>query len=190
MGVTTNGIWQNKIVCHHDSGGMNAQLKQLKYSDVPMDVREDVRRWRRILKIFAHTNPSRKSVELIAKNRGVSISTAYKKLRAYEDFGWRGIVNRAKLAQNASAVPVPFQIFLRGLWLLNGRSYRRTHDQVVAMWKGKVMLPGYTAAPKAAFTDGHPNGWTYENFIYLIKQLEQKYPDIDRRISKVNLRSH
>jgi hypothetical protein len=163
---------------------MDVKLEQLKFADLPVSVREDVKRWRRILKIVAHTNPSRKSVELIARNRRVSISTAYKKLRAYEDFGWRGIVNRAKLAQNASAVPVPFQIFLRGLWLLNRRSYRHTHNQVMAMWKGRAMLPGYARTPEAAFTNGCPNGWTYENFIYLIKQLERKYPDIDGKILK------
>lgn len=161
---------------------MNVKPKSLELSDLPIHVRDEVVAWQRLLKNIANTRPSRKSVELIATSRKVAVSTVYRKLRQYERHGWRGLVNRAKFPVNPSALPQTFQIFLRGLWLLNQRNYRHTHNQIVAMWRGGAEIPGCDQSPQAAFKAGYPVGWSYENIIYLIQQLEKKYPNIDRYI--------
>ena len=45
------------------------------------------------------------------------------------------------------------------------------------MWKGGAQIPGYPKRPEACSSTGYPEGWTYENMIYLIKMPENNYPE-------------
>jgi len=151
--------------------------KSLKFSDLPIHVREEVQLWNDILKDVVDKKPLHPSVRQIALRQKVSVATVYRKLWFFERYGWRGLVNRAKFPMNPSAAPHPFQVFLHRLWLVNKKNYKTTHKQIVAMWKGGARIPGYSKRPEANSSTGYPEGWTYENLIYLIKMLEENHPE-------------
>jgi len=151
--------------------------KPLGFSELPIHVRQEVQLWQDILKDIVDKKPLHPLARQVALRQRVGVATVYRKLRAFERHGWRGLINRAKFPMNPSAAPHPFQIFLHGLWLVNKKNYKITHEQIVAMWKGGAQIPGYPKRPEVGSFTGCPEGWTYENMIYLIKTLEDNYPE-------------
>jgi len=76
----------------------------------------------------------------------------------------------------AEASSKPFLRFVYKLWLANGKNYKNTHLQIIAMWKGKAPIPGYDETPSKSPHNDCPPGWTYENIIYHIKTFAKDYP--------------
>lgn len=153
---------------------MRTHPKDLDFSALPPHVREEVENWQRLLKHALDCRPVRPILKEIASGQKVGLATAYRKLRAFERHGWRGLVNRAKFPTSPPAPPQTFRAFLHAIWLANKKSYRTTHEQVVAMWKGGAKIPGYPCRPEVSPFNPHPDGWTYANFVYLIKTFEQQ----------------
>jgi hypothetical protein len=148
---------------------MKPLCKEAKFSDLPDAVRQEVERWQELLETIAKRRPAQAVLKRIAVNQKTSLATVYRKLRAFEDFGWRGLVNRAKLPSlGPPAPPNKFREFLYALWLANRKNYRATHEQMVAMWRGGARIPGYIKSPDISPHNPHPAGWTYANFVYHI----------------------
>ena len=155
---------------------MRKHPKDLEFSALPPHIRQEIQTWQKLLKHALNRRPVRPVLVMIANSRKVSLATAYCKLRAFENYGWRGLINRAKYPTSPPAPPRTFRAFLHALWILNKKSYRVTHAQVVAMWKGGANIPGYSQRPKVNPFNPHPDGWTYANFVYHIKNEESNQP--------------
>jgi hypothetical protein len=155
---------------------MRSLPKNLDFAELPPNVREEVEIWQKVLRRAVDCRPVRPILRQIASGRRVGLATVYRKLRAFETHGWRGLVNRAKFPMSPPAPPRTFRAFLHALWIVNGKSYRATHEQVVAMWKGGAKIPGYVQRPRVSPFNPHPDGWTYANFVYHIKKAEANRP--------------
>ena len=148
-----------------------------EFLSLPASCQVEVLKWIRSLVILAGSRPILPAIAHAAKMRKVNTSSVYRKQKDYRDYGWRGLVNRAKYPSN----PPPtsgerFLRFVHGLWLANNKNYRNTHLQLVAIWKQKAPIPGYDYPPAKSSWNDCPDGWTYSNIIYHIKTFLKNFP--------------
>ncbi|SRR5258706_67482 len=158
---------------------MKSALNDPEFWALPAPVRSEVELWLRLLEPAVNCRPGRALLNPIAKTLDVGLATVYRKLRALKTYGWTGLINRAKFPSDPPIPSIDFRAFLHGLWLLNKKSYRATHKQLIAMWKGGAKIPGYTQRPETSRLRSHPDGWTYANFVYHIKKAKQNRPLIE-----------
>jgi hypothetical protein len=96
----------------------------------------------------------------------------------FRKYDWRGLVNRAKHPSNPPpASSKSFLRFVHTLWLANDKNYKNTHQQIIAIWKGRAPIPGYKNLPEKSAWNDCPDGWTYENIIYHIKTYAKIYSE-------------
>lgn len=149
-----------------------------EFSLLPKHIRREVQRWILWLNVIANEKPALPAIRKVAEQNNLKVKTVYRKLRAYEKYDWRGLINRAKFpAKPSPASSKTFLRFLHALWLANNKNYKNTHLQIVAIWKGRVPIPGYDYLPEKSPFNECPSGWTYCNLRYHIKTFMENYPE-------------
>lgn len=144
---------------------------------LPVHVRAEVLSWIKSLTILAGSKPVLPAVAQICKRHNIKRSSLYRKQRDFFNYGWRGLINRAKYPSNPPAASNErFLRFIHGMWLANNKNYRNTHLQLVAIWKGGAPIPGYDKLPAKSTWNDCPDGWTYCNIVYHIKTYVENYP--------------
>ncbi len=145
---------------------------------LPKHIRREVQRWIIWLNRIELAKPKLPAIRKIADENKQKIGTIYGKLTVYRKYGWRGLINRAKYpSPPAGPSSMPFLRFLHALWLANGKNYKNTHLQILAIWKGKAPIPGYDTLPAESPWNACPDGWTYGNVIYHIKTFIKNFPE-------------
>ena len=166
---------------------MNLSLKptqiperdEAEFLALPEHIRIEIRQWVSWLDKVEQAKPRLPVVRHVSKSSGQNISSVYRKLALYQQYGWRGLINRAKHpSQPPKTSSLPFLSFLHSLWVANGRDYKTTHLQMLAIWKCKAPIPGYNYAPPKSSWNDCPDGWTYCNICYHIKTFIKNYPDL------------
>jgi len=146
-----------------------------EFFSLPLSCRGEVEKWIRSLVLIAKAKPILPEVARAAKEHNVNASSVYRKQKDFERYGWRGLINRAKYPANPPPTSSDvFMRFIHGLWLANDKNYRRTHLQLVALWKQKAPIPGFDRLPEKSSWNDCPDGWTYCNIIYHIKTYSTK----------------
>ena len=160
---------------------LNIPVKdETEFLSLPKRIRDEVKSWIISLRQVENAKPILPAVQRICVSKKVSRATVYKKLRDYQIFGWRGLINRAKWPSNLpSASNDAFLLFLYRLWLANNKHFRNTHLQLLAIWKHSAPIPGYGETPRKSPWNDCPDGWTYENIVYHIKTFIKNYPEED-----------
>jgi hypothetical protein len=149
-----------------------------EFSSLPKHIRREVQRWILWLHEIAQEKPALPAIRRVAERNNLKVKTVYRKLRAYEKYDWRGLINRAKFpAEPTPTSSKTFLRFLHALWLANNKNYKSSHLQIVAIWKGGAPIPGYDYLPKKPPFNECPDGWTYCNLRYHIKTFIEKYPE-------------
>jgi hypothetical protein len=148
-----------------------------EFMELPVHIRADVELWVGWLREVELAKPILPVIESVANKSGVNVSSVYRKRRAFNLCGWRGLINRAKWPSTlAQTSEMPFQRFLHGLWLANSRHYKNTHRHLMAIWKARAPIPGYDYPPQKWRRLPVPQGWTYCNMIYHIKTFMGNFP--------------
>jgi hypothetical protein len=148
-----------------------------EFLSLPPQIQAEVESWARSLLILAGSKPILPAIAHAAKTHKVNASSVYRKRRDFDRYGWRGLINRAKYPAN----PPPtsgerFLRFIHRLWLANDKNYKNTHLQLMAIWKQKAPIPGYDYPPAKSNWNDCPDGWTYCNIIYHIKNFVKNHP--------------
>jgi hypothetical protein len=149
-----------------------------EFAALPEHIRREVQRWLLWLYEIEEEKPAAPAIRRIAARNGLKIQTVYRKLKLYREYGWLGLVNRAKYpSKPAPASSKKFLRFLYLLWLANDKHYKHTHQQIIAIWKSGAPIPGYENSPQESHWNECPIGWTYENIVYHIKTYIETYPN-------------
>jgi hypothetical protein len=145
---------------------------------LPKHIRREVQRWVFWLNRIEYSQPKLPVIKQIAVEKKQKVGTIQGKLTVYRRYGWRGLINRAKYpSPPAKASAEPFRRFIHALWIANGKNYKNTHLQMLAIWKAKAPIPGYDGTPEKSSWNDCPDGWTYCNIRYQIKTFIKNFPD-------------
>ena len=149
-----------------------------EFESLPKDIRREVQRWLLWIYEIEKGKPAGPAIRRIAEGNCLKVQTIYHKWRIYRRYDWQGLINRAKWpSKPAQASSKKFLRFLYLLWLANDKKYKNTHQQIIAIWKAGIPIPGYEKLPSKSSSNECPDGWTYENMIYHIKTYAKIYAE-------------
>jgi hypothetical protein len=141
------------------------------FSRLREDVRRDILMW--IEAITEISGSSRGAmghvIASVCARMGVTQGTVYRKIEAYKERGWLGLVNNAKCPE--SGLPPAFKAWVESLHLRNqrdtsGAAVQRIVIDQWSLWRRsgdpQHALPGYTMPP-APSVKGYPSGFSAKN---------------------------
>lgn len=156
---------------------MSLTLKSLHPEELPSfsglreDVRRDVLVWMEAIKELSAAgrgNTGRVVASICARLR-VSKGTVYRKVEAYRERGWLGLVNAAKCPE--TGLPPAFKAWVESLHLRNqrdssGAAVQRIVIDQWSLWRRtgdpQHALPGFTTPPPPSIK-GYPAGFSTKN---------------------------
>ena len=107
-------------------------------------------------------------------NRCVSKATIYREILAFQDRGWRGLIDERRYGHE-SGLPGVFKDFIRGSFDDHQRQHdvgREVHRKLMdrlRQWRKsgdqKFQIAGYESPPKNQLGKSHPPGWSYKNIM-------------------------
>lgn len=143
---------------------MELAIRQSDHAEVaslPEAVRQELRMWIRALATV--TPPIQSAMERIARDLGVSPSTARRKYDTARADGWRGLINRAKAPEKRRAgLSQELIEHWQKLVGLNQRAARPAYRMLVRAFHSGEQIPG---VPNDCPRDRLPTGWSYANFM-------------------------
>jgi hypothetical protein len=141
------------------------------FSRLREDVRRDVLTWISAINEInaAGRGAMGRVVSAVCVRLGCSQGTVYRKVEAYKERGWMGLVNQAKCPE--TGLPPAFKTWVESLHLRNQRDSTGAAVQRIvldqwALWRRtgdpSHALPGYSTPPPAS-AKGYPAGFSAKN---------------------------
>lgn len=141
-----------------------------EFAALPAEVRDEVNAWREALESV--TRPIQQNLAIAARNLGVSLKTARRNYDLWRRYGWRGLVNRAKVPGwdmehgfapcGRDGLDPELIEHWRGLCEANQRKCKPAYKELKRQFYAGRPIPGVPAGdPRLRL----PRGWSYANLM-------------------------
>jgi hypothetical protein len=127
---------------------------------LPEDVRQEIEAWETMLRSVAP--PIHQALQNIATRAGTSVQTARRRYDAFRKQGWRGLINRSKVASPQFDLSPEFIEWWKNLCQENNRKCKPAYRKFLEQYRKGAPIPGLSPLNRNL---NPPTGCTYGNLI-------------------------